>query len=107
MTEDHLSAITHIVVLMLENRSFDHTLGFLYADRGNVSPAGHAFEGLSGSILAGTVASDIMFTPDMLPVLSGLARGYAVCDGAPALTLLVPRAFRRPIPANSCAWSLT
>jgi phospholipase C len=34
------------------------------------------------SILPGTVASDIMgmFTPGMLPVLSGLARGYAVCD---------------------------
>src|SRR6202042_709134 len=43
-----LSSIQHIVVLMLENRSFDHMLGFLYANAGNVSPAGHAFEGLSG-----------------------------------------------------------
>jgi len=34
------------------------------------------------SILPGTTANSIMgiFTPDMLPVLSGLARGYAVCD---------------------------
>ncbi len=34
------------------------------------------------SILPGTVAGDIMgcFTPDALPVLSGLAKGYAVCD---------------------------
>jgi phospholipase C len=153
-----LSSINHVVVLMLENRSFDHMLGFLYADSGNVSPAGNAFEGLTGtesnpgtkgadvpvskikatatyayyqpgadpgegysatnsqlfgnasaptppiatnqgfvtnfsytlgwettekwSILPGTTANSIMgiFTPAMLPVLSGLARGYAVCD---------------------------
>ena len=33
-------------------------------------------------IVPGTVPADIMgiFTPEMLPVLSGLARGYAVCD---------------------------
>jgi phospholipase C len=36
----------------------------------------------SWSVLHGTVPSQIMgvFTPAMLPVLSGLARGYAVCD---------------------------
>ena len=27
-----LAAIEHVVVLMLENRSFDHMLGYLYAD---------------------------------------------------------------------------
>jgi phospholipase C len=153
-----LSSVNHIVVLMLENRSFDHMLGLLYANSGNVSPTGDPFEGLTGtesnpdgkgaavpvskiqpgnknayympgadpgegysatnsqlfgtvkapvsavatnkgfvtdfsytlgweetekrSILPGTAANDIMgvFTPDMLPVLSGLARGYAVCD---------------------------
>ncbi|GLQ90196.1 alkaline phosphatase family protein [Dyella flagellata] len=154
-----LSAINHIVVLMLENRSFDHMLGFLYADAGNVSPAGQAYEGLTGkesnpdangkpvsvfkikggtsstyfmpgadpgegytatnsqlfgsntaptpptagnqgfvsnfaytlsweskstgySILPGTTANDIMgmHTPQTLPVLCALARGFAVCD---------------------------
>ena len=154
-----LSTINHIVVLMLENRSFDHMLGFLYTDAGNVSPTGQPFAGLTGkesnpgtggnepvtvfkiqggasntyflpgadpgegytatnaqlfgsntaptppvatnkgfisnfsytlgwegkenySILAGTVANDIMamHTPDTLPVLSALARGFAVCD---------------------------
>ncbi len=154
-----LSLINHIVVLMIENRSFDHMLGFLYSESGNVSPAGQAFEGLTGkesnpdatgapvpvfaiaasdpnayfmpgadpgegysatnsqlfgtttapsppvatnngfvtdfsytlgwestdsgySIVAGTTANDIMgvFPPAMLPVLSGLARGFAVCD---------------------------
>ncbi|MDR3416869.1 MAG: alkaline phosphatase family protein [Nevskia sp.] len=153
-----LGSIEHVVVLMLENRSFDHMLGLLYAGSGNVSPAGQPFEGLTGeetnpdangaavqvypinsktanayfmpgadpgegysatnsqlfgsitapnppvatsqgfvtdyaytlgweakekwSILPGTVASDIMgvFTPQTLPVLSGLAAGYAVCD---------------------------
>ena len=165
-----LTQINHIVVLMLENRSFDHMLGFLYADSGNKAPSGSAFDGLTGtesnpdsagkavpvykiktttanayfmpgadpgegysatnsqlfntttapvpptatnsgfvtdyaytlgwqskesgwSILPGTVATDIMgmFTPAMLPVLSGLARGFAVCDqwfsSAPTETL--------------------
>jgi phospholipase C len=45
---DGLSSIEHIVVLMLENRSLDHMLGFLYTENGNVSPAGDAFEGLTG-----------------------------------------------------------
>jgi phospholipase C len=153
-----LAAIEHIVVLMLENRSFDHMLGYLYQDTGNVSPAGQPFEGLTGtesnpgpdgkpvpvfpitpstpnayfmpgadpgegyaatnsqlfgsstapspatatmqgfvtdyaytlgweakegwSIVAGTQPADIMgcFTPQALPVISALARGYAVCD---------------------------
>ncbi len=154
---DMLPSVDHIVVLMLENRSFDHMLGFLYAAEGNLSPAGHPFEGLSGkesnpgpqgnavavsaatpstanlyylpgadpgegyaatndqlfgsaeaigapanagfvtdyastlawesrdpswSVLPGTAPEDIMvmFTPATLPVLSGLARGFAVCD---------------------------
>ncbi len=165
------SQIEHFVVLMLENRSFDHLLGFLYSKQGNVSPLGHPFAGLTGNeenpatdgtatrvfpipatdeylyyypksdpgegfyntnaqiygttkpaagapatnrgfvtnfgatlkyqekdpaswdILPGTVETDIMgiYTPESLPILSGLARGYAVCDAwfgsAPTETL--------------------
>jgi phospholipase C len=44
-----LASIEHIVVLMLENRSFDHMLGYLYSSAGNVSPSGQPFEGLTGS----------------------------------------------------------
>jgi phospholipase C len=44
-----LGAINHIVVVMLENRSFDHMLGYLYSDAGNVSPLGNPFDGLTGS----------------------------------------------------------
>ncbi len=155
---NQLGSVEHIVVLVLENRSFDHMLGFLYSDSGNVSPATQQpFEGLTGHesnsdatgvsvpvkavtpgtanvyftpganpgegfaatnvqlfgeatppagisahnggfvtdfaetlkgidahrpIISGTTASDIMemFTPDLLPILSGLARGFAVCD---------------------------
>lgn len=169
MNGNQLSAINNIVVLMLENRSFDHMLGLLYSSSGNVSPAGQPFEGLTGtesnpgtdgsavpvfaiaatdtnayfmpgadpgegydatndqlfgsttaptppvatnngfitdfsytlgwqskegrSILAGTTANSIMgvFPPTMLPVLSGLASGFAVCDywfcSAPTETL--------------------
>ncbi len=43
-----LSQINHIVVVMLENRSFDHMLGFLYQSSKNVSPQGQPFEGLTG-----------------------------------------------------------
>jgi phospholipase C len=153
-----LGSIQHVVVLMLENRSFDHMLGFLYADRHNVSPSGAPFDGLTGqesnldakgtrvpvfkiaasaphayfmpgadpgegyaaanlqlfgtpappspptatnsgfvtnfgitipwdqqhgrSVEPGTVAGDIMgmYAPETLPILSGLARGFAVCD---------------------------
>jgi phospholipase C len=155
---NQLGSVEHVVVLVLENRSFDHMLGFLYADSGNISPATkQPFEGLTGKesksdatgtavpvsaltpgtanvyftpgadpgegfiatnaqlfgeasppagtsatnsgfvtdfaetlkgvdahrpIISGTTASDIMgmFTPELLPVLSGLARGFAVCD---------------------------
>jgi phospholipase C len=45
---NQLSAINHIVVLMLENRSFDHMLGLRYSASGNVSPAGQPFDGLTG-----------------------------------------------------------
>src|SRR5271156_3456220 len=151
MAGNQLSSINHIVQLMLENRSFDHMLGFLY-------PKSDSFEGLTGgesntdasgntvtvyqidhtaqgayfmpgadagegysntneqlfgsgkppipptaknsgfvtnfadaiaydqrsgrSGQAGTTAADIMgmFPPAALPVLSGLAAGFAVCD---------------------------
>lgn len=165
-----LAAVDHIVVLMLENRSFDHLLGFLYTDAGNKSPAGDAFEGLSGSescpgsdghpvqvdrltsgtadlyfypgadpgegyaatndqcygspqapaggavapmqgfvtdyaqaikdnrsrgwyVFPGTAEGWIMgcYTPETLPVLSALARGFCVCDhwycSAPTMTM--------------------
>ncbi|MGO9198602.1 MAG: alkaline phosphatase family protein [Acidimicrobiales bacterium] len=172
---NQLEAIEHIVVLMLENRSFDHMLGFLYADRGNLSLSGQQFDGLTGqeanpgtdgkpvtvfqitsatpnaylmpgadpgegylatnsqlfgtttapsppiatnagfvtdfastlaweatspgwNVVPGTLPSDIMgmYTPAMLPVLSALAQGFAVCDSwfASAPTETMPnRAF--------------
>ena len=158
MAGNQLPSIQHVVQLMLENRSFDHMLGFLYSGTGNVSPTGQPFEGLTGSesntdasgntvtvyqidptaagayfmpgadpgegyantnaqlfgsgqppsppaatntgfvtnfadaiaydqrsgrsVQAGTTPSDIMgvFPPAALPVLSGLAAGFAVCD---------------------------
>ena len=44
-----LSLTQHVVVLMLENRSFDHMLGYLYAADANMSPAGQTYEGLTGT----------------------------------------------------------
>ena len=156
---NQLSAIKHVVQLMLENRSFDQMLGFLYADSGNKSASGEPYEGLTGAesnpddagrevkvfkidhtakhpylmpgadpgegffntnfqlyqtdqpapgaiptnkgfvvnfkasiasdlakhfqdTLPDTVPSEIMgmYAPEMLPIMSGLAKGFAVCD---------------------------
>jgi phospholipase C len=170
MSTPGLGAINHVVVLMLENRSFDHMLGYLYHDTGNTSPLGQPFEGLTGHescpgsngqavpvrqitprtptayllpgadpgegyaatnnqlygsqaappagavapmtgfvtdyaaaivenkakgwyVVPGTTEDMIMacHTPATLPVLSGLARGFAVCDhwycSAPTMTM--------------------
>jgi len=46
---NQLSNIKYVVQLMLENRSFDQMLGFLYADAGNRSPIGNPYEGLTGN----------------------------------------------------------
>jgi phospholipase C len=46
---NQLSAVEHVVQLMLENRSFDQMLGFLYASSGNKSPTGDPYEGLTGN----------------------------------------------------------
>jgi len=167
---NQLGAIKHIVQLMLENRSFDQMLGFLYENTGNKSPTGQDYEGLTGNesnpdgaghdvkvykitpdsphpylmpgadpgegyhhtnyqlfqtddpqagqvpsnkgfvidfkaaiasdlakgfedTLTGTDPSEIMgmYSPEMLPVMSALAKGFAVCDqwfsSAPTQTL--------------------
>jgi phospholipase C len=155
---NQLPAIKHIVQLMLENRSFDQMLGFLYFPT-NRSTSNQPFEGLTGNesnpddtgrevkvfkidhtsahpylmpgadpgegfqstnyqlfstdvpaagatptnrgfvinfkaaiasdlakhykdTLAGTLPSEIMamYSPEMLPIMSGLAKGFAVCD---------------------------
>ncbi|MFC6704894.1 alkaline phosphatase family protein [Flexivirga alba] len=63
-----LNTVEHIVVLMLENRSLDHLLGWLYADSGNVSPTGQPFEGLTGREVCpgsdGTPVPAYRLTPD-------------------------------------------
>jgi phospholipase C len=165
---NQLKQIDHIVQLMLENRSFDQMLGFLY--KGGTSSRGDPFDGLTGSesnpdqsghptpvypiqasdphpylmpgadpgegffntnyqlfvtdtpaagapasnqgfvrnfqaaiatdqakhykdSLPGTEPRHIMgmYTPDLLPILSALAKGYAVCDrwfaSVPTMTL--------------------
>lgn len=167
---NQLSSVKHIVQLMLENRSFDQMLGFLYESTGNKSPNNQPYEGLTGNesnlddtgralqvykidntaphpylmpgadpgegfyntnyqlfstddpvqgaiptnsgfvinfkaaiasdqakkykdTLPGTDPSEIMgmYSPEMLPVMSALARGFAVCDqwfaSVPTMTL--------------------
>ena len=65
-----LGAFDHVVVLMLENRSFDNLLGHLYAP-GDVSP-GQSFDGVTGKDLSNPIPSN---APDsdrnVVPVWSG------------------------------------
>jgi phospholipase C len=42
-----LDTFDHVVVLMLENRSFDNLLGYLYSQKYPVPP-GQQFEGVDG-----------------------------------------------------------
>jgi phospholipase C len=41
--DENLQKIDHIVVLMMENRSFDHMLGFLSLERGRGDVEGPTF----------------------------------------------------------------
>jgi phospholipase C len=67
MTGSAMDGIEHIVVLMLENRSLDHMLGYLYYGQGNVSPRGDVFDGLTGNEScpddAGNLVSVFPITP--------------------------------------------
>jgi phospholipase C len=102
-----LATVGHIVVLMLENRSFDHMLGYLYSDSQNVSPAGDPFEGLTGSESClgsdGQPVSVYQITPDTTDAYfmpgADPAEGYAAtnsqCFGssaAPASGTVAPMA---------------
>jgi phospholipase C len=57
-----LNSIDHVILVMLENRSFDHLLGYLYPKSGN-------FDGLDGTQsnvdLAGNPVSVYPITPDL------------------------------------------
>lgn len=95
MAVSGLAAVEHVVVLMLENRSFDHLLGYLYADRNNASPAGDAFEGLAGQQSCpdgdGKPVSVYQLSPDTTDVYfypgADPGEGYAAtnnqCYGSP------------------------
>src|SRR5205809_773020 len=87
---NQLGAIKHVVQLMLENRSFDQMLGFVIDFKAAI--ASDLAKGFKDT-LTGTQASEIMgmYSPDALPIMSALAKGYAVCDqwfcSAPTQTL--------------------
>ncbi|HEX8847257.1 MAG TPA: alkaline phosphatase family protein [Pyrinomonadaceae bacterium] len=66
-SNDQLNRINHIVVLMMENRSFDNVLGWLY-DKDNQPPfnevpPGQQFEGLSGKNLSNPGLDGVLVTP--------------------------------------------
>lgn len=81
-----LERFDHVVVLMLENRSFDNLLGYMYPDGvPSQAPLGKTFEGLHGKDLSNRVPSDAVNRPppnvSAIPVspnepAGGLAANY-------------------------------
>jgi phospholipase C len=55
-----LDTFDHVVVLMLENRSFDNLLGYLYS-RDYPVPPGAKFEGVDGKGLSNPISADWQF----------------------------------------------
>jgi phospholipase C len=78
---NQLGQIQHIVQLMLENRSLDHLLGFLYAGSGNVSPQGSPFDGLTG---AETNPDGSGATVFVFPIPAGRTHPYQMPGADPA-----------------------
>jgi phospholipase C len=72
--------IDHIVQLMLENRSFDQMLGFLYQQQNNKSPAGHDFDGLSGEE---SNPDDLGNRITVFPIQGGTAHTYLMPGADP------------------------
>src|ERR1700724_2451400 len=88
----------HFVVLMLENRSFDHLFGYLGIGDGlprggatnypDPSKKGEAFssrKGLEYDLKRAPTSSELQqvmncFDPVQLPVLSTLAKSFVLCD---------------------------
>jgi phospholipase C len=65
-----LDAFEHVVVLMLENRSFDNLLGHLYPAGG--APRGQSFEGAAGKALSNPIPPDALYAERrIVPVWSG------------------------------------
>lgn len=78
---DMLDTFDHVVVLMLENRSFDNLLGYMYptgvpAD----APLGKTFEGVTGKNLSNPVPPDVKNPPPpgvtSIPVFPVAAGNY-------------------------------
>lgn len=63
VTANGFAGVEHVVVLMLENRSFDNVVGWLYdpanAPPFNSVPAGQSFDGLSGKVLSNPVPAGL------------------------------------------------
>jgi len=52
-TTDHLATFDYVVVLMMENRSFDNLLGYLYEP--DAVPRGATFAGVAGQTLSNPI----------------------------------------------------
>ena len=82
---DPLGTFSHVVVLMLENRSFDSLLGNLYDPAG--LPPGKSFEGLIGTDLSNPIPAGAPAPPGVktIPVLSA-TKTMSMKWGVPTLT---------------------
>ncbi len=61
---DMLDTFDHVVVLMLENRSFDNLLGYMYPNGVPANaPLGKTFEGVMGNNLSNPVPPGVKYPP--------------------------------------------
>src|SRR5262249_33322328 len=69
-----LAAFDYMVVLMMENRSFDQVLGYLYEP--DTVPRGQAFDGVAGKHLTNPIPADAdQAAPQAVPVHWGAVMG--------------------------------
>jgi phospholipase C len=93
-----LGSIDHVVLVMLENRSFDHMLGFLYPKSGN-------FDGLDGteSNLAADGSEVRVF-----PITPGIQNAYyfPLANPAEGYKATNDQLFSSDTPPASMPWAL-
>jgi phospholipase C len=77
---DMLDTFDHVVVLMLENRSFDNLLGYMYPNGVPANaPLGKTFEGVTGKNLSNPVPPGVKYPPpagNTIPVYPVEAGNY-------------------------------
>src|SRR5215813_8232919 len=94
-----LAAFDHMVVLMMENRSFDQLLGYLYAP--DTVPRGQAFDGVAGKNLANPIPADADPVQQAVPVHWGAVMDHPSPDPGEAYPHVNTQLYGTLLPATN------